>query len=153
MKEKVVEILVYIMSEIQDNKRLQEIDIDELKTKGYTQSEISAAFTWLYDNIQSGEVQVIRQATGGQWSRRVFHEAEKQVLSTQGQGYLIQLRELGLLDDTDLETVIERAMMAGYQRMSVEEIRDIVSAVLFAKAHDGPSGSHSMLNDGGESIH
>jgi len=113
MKEKVVEILVYIMSEIQENKRLQEIDIGELKNKGYTQSEISAAFTWLYDNVQIGEVQFARPAQAARNSRRVFHEAEKQVLSTESQGYLIQLRELGLLDDRDLESVIERAMMAG----------------------------------------
>ena len=153
MKEKVVEILVYIMSEIQENKRLQEIDIGELKNKGYTQSEISAAFTWLYDNVQIGEVQFARPAQAARNSRRVFHEAEKQVLSTESQGYLIQLRGLGLLDDRDFESVIERAMMAGYEKLSVEEVRDIVTAVLFAKESGGSSSGHSMLNEGGESIH
>jgi uncharacterized protein Smg (DUF494 family) len=153
MKEKVVEILVYIMSEIQENKRLQEIDIGELKSKGYTQSEISAAFSWLYDNVQFGEVQFARPSQAARSSRRVFHEAEKQVLSTESQGYLIQLRELGLLDDRDLESVIERAMMAGYEKLSVEEVRDIVTAVLFAKQSGGSSSGHSMLSEGGESIH
>ena len=152
MKEKVVEILVHIMSEIQENKRLHEIDIGELKNKGYTQSEISAAFTWLYDNIQSGEVRLTRPTGAGRDSRRMFHDAEKQVLSTESQGYLIQMRELSLLDDTDLESVIERAMMAGYQKLSVEEVRDIVTAVLFAKESNGLSGGRSMLDEG-ESIH
>ena len=152
MKEKVVEILVYIMSEIQENKRLHEIDIGELKNKGYTQSEISAAFTWLYDNIQTGEAQISRPADSARGSRRIFHDAEKQVLSTEGQGYLIQLRELGLLDDNDLETVVERAMMAGYQKLSVEEVRDIVTSVLSVKEVGRSSNSRSMLDEG-DSIH
>ncbi|HTO93845.1 MAG TPA: hypothetical protein VMM80_05715, partial [Bacteroidota bacterium] len=50
MKEKVVELLIYIMSEIQDNKGIGDIDLSDLKTRGYTQSEISAAFSWIYEN-------------------------------------------------------------------------------------------------------
>ncbi len=152
MKEKVVEILVFIMSEIQENKRLQEIDISELKNKGYTQSEISAAFTWLYDNIQQGDAQRSRAKDIARGSHRVFHEAERQILSTEAQGYLMQLRELGLLDDNDLETVIERAMMSGYQKLSVEEVRDVVTAVLFVKDSTKPSSGRSMLNEG-DSVH
>ncbi len=152
MKEKVVEILVFIMSEIQENKRLQEIDISELKNKGYTQSEITAAFTWLYDNIQQGDAQRPRATDIARGSHRVFHEAERQILSTEAQGYLMQLRELGLLDDNDLETVIERAMMSGYQKLSVEEVRDVVTAVLFVKDSTRPSSGRSMLNEG-DSVH
>jgi hypothetical protein len=44
-------------------------------------------------------------------------------------------------------------MMAGYEKLSVEEVRDIVTAVLFAKQSGGSSSGHSMLSEGGESIH
>jgi uncharacterized protein Smg (DUF494 family) len=152
MKDRVVEILIYIMSEIQDHKRLHEIDLSDLKEKGYTQTEISAAFSWLYDNVGAGESTLSRAATPLSGSRRVFHEAEKETLSTEAQGYLIQLRELGLLDDRDLEQVIERAMLAGYQKLSRDEIHDMVSAVLFGREGGGGSPSRSMLNLG-DSIH
>ena len=96
MKEKVVEILIYLMSAIHDNKRLTEIDLDDLRSQGYTQTEISAAFSWLYDNMPGGPsaAQSTPPAAG---SRRSFHEAEKLLLSPDGQGYLIQLSELAVM--------------------------------------------------------
>ena len=152
MKEKVVELLIYIMSAMQDNKRISDIDLSDLKTRGYTQSEISAAFSWIYEN---GELTPSRPAGPGKadpGSRRVLHDAEKAALSTESQGYLIQLRELGLLDEGDFETVIERAMMAGYEKLSVADLREIVASVLFARGGDDPAGNRSMLNSG-DTIH
>ena len=61
MKERIVEILIYIMSEMQGNKGITEIDVRDLKEKGYTQSEISAAFSWLYDNMKLNDLEVVRR--------------------------------------------------------------------------------------------
>ncbi len=145
MKEKVVEILMYLMSEMQDSKNLSDVDMSELVNRGYTQSEISAAFSWLTDNMQSvndGGPRSIHATVG---SHRVFHEAEKLVLSTEARGYVIHLRELGLLTDGDVETTIERAMMSGYEKLSVAEVRSIVGSVLFAKSQISDS-NRAMLS-------
>ena len=135
MKEKVVELLVFIMTEIQENKRINDIDISDLRSKGYTQSEISAAFSWLHDNFQlNGSAD--RHEGRQQGSQRMLHEAEKFSLTTESQGYLIQLRELGLLDERDLETVIERVMLTGYEKLAVGELHSIVASVIFARGGD-----------------
>jgi uncharacterized protein Smg (DUF494 family) len=152
MKEKVVELLIYIMTEIQDNKRISDIDLSDLKTRGYTQSEISAAFSWIYENSELKGQRRSSRVRAGESSRRVLHDAEKAVLSTESQGYLIQLRELGLLDEKNFETVIERAMMAGYEKLSVTELREIVASVLFTRGGDDPSGNRLMLTSG-DTIH
>ncbi|MEE8239106.1 MAG: DUF494 family protein [Nitrososphaerales archaeon] len=146
MKEKVIEILVYIMSEVQENKRLSDIDLGDLKSQGYTQSEISAAFSWLYDTMRITDGMVTRVTKPVLGSRRVLNEAEKLVFSTESQGYLIQLRELGLLDDQDVESVIERAMVTAYEKLSVDELREIVASVLFSKTGRNAGTNHSMLN-------
>jgi uncharacterized protein Smg (DUF494 family) len=152
MKEKVVEILIYLMSEMQENKQLNEIDLSDLRTKGYTQSEISAAFSWLYDNVQTSYAGAISSGATTAESRRVLHDAEKLALSMESQGYLIQLRELGLLDDKDLETVIERAMVTGYEKLSIGEIREIVASVLLSKGRS-VAGPDSYLLDANDTIH
>ena len=150
MKEKVVEILVYIMSEIRENKRISDIDIKDLQSKGYTQSEISAAISWIYDNIQPGEHDYRGPIRAREGSRRIFHDAEKGVISTEAQGYLVQLHELGLLDDRDLELVIERAMLSGYEKLTVPELQEIVAAVLFSK---GGAARGGFLMNSGDTIH
>ena len=152
MKEKVVEILIYIMSEIHENKMLNEIDITDLQTRGYTQSEISAAFSWLYDNLflKEGTSTLRSRSSKGSW--RILHEAEKFVVSPECQGYLIQLRELGLLDDVDLENVIERAMISGTERLSLADVQGIVASVLLAKS-GGNDGPIRPMLDSGDTVH
>lgn len=152
MKEKVVEILIYIMSEIQDDKGLSDIDLVELETRGYTQSEISAAFSWLHDNLFLYEGGIAARSRPAKGSWRILHEAEKFVVSTECQGYLIQLRELGLLDDTDVENVIERAMMSGLELILLPELQGIVASVLLAKGSSDDGSNRSMLNSG-DTIH
>jgi len=142
MKERIVELLVHIMSGIQMKSTLADIDVGELKEKGYTVTEISEALSWLYSHVQvtNGVINLPGSLRG---TTRIFHEAEKAVFTIESQGYLIQLRELGLLDDRDLELVIERAMQTGYERLSVDEVREIVAALLLGK---GGSASLSWLN-------
>jgi uncharacterized protein Smg (DUF494 family) len=145
MKERVVEILVFLMAEIESNKRLSEIDLDDLKNKGYTQSEISAAFSWLYDNLTVKDGIVVREASPSKESRRVLHEAEKLLMTTDAQGYLMQLCEVGLLENRDVENVIERAMMSGVEKLTTPELQEIVAAVLSAGQHKWKEG-RSILN-------
>jgi hypothetical protein len=57
-----------------------------------------------------------------------------------------------LLEDRDLETVIERAMVAGYEKLSVSEVRELIASVLFAKEGRIPGSTYSMPNSE-ESIH
>lgn len=151
MKERVVEILMYLMSEIEANKRLSEVNLDDLTNRGYTQSEISAAFSWLYDNLPVQDGKVLLQERASRSSRRQLHHAEKMLLTTDAQGYLMQLYELGLLDAADFENVIERAMLSGFEKLSVQEIQEIAAAVIFAKPRRD-EGGHSVLNNN-ETIH
>jgi uncharacterized protein Smg (DUF494 family) len=151
VKERIVEILIYIMSEMQSNKGIGEIDLGSLKDNGYTQSEISAAFSWLYDNMRLNEVGVSHEGIPVEGSRRVLHEIEKQMLSTDAQGYLIQLRELQLLNDRDLEIVIERVAISGFDKLSPAELQEIVASVLLARGNS-PDANRSALNNS-DTIH
>jgi uncharacterized protein Smg (DUF494 family) len=139
MKERVVEILVFLMTELRDDKQLHDIDLAPLRDRGYTTSEISAAFSWLYETMGAGGAESTSLARAARGSRSV--------LSLEAQGYIIQLVELGLLDDRDMETVIERAIGTGYAGLSVQEVKEIVAAVLSSRERPGSAGGHSMLNN------
>jgi uncharacterized protein Smg (DUF494 family) len=151
MKEKVVEILLYLMNEMRDDRALGEIDLSELHDRGYTHSEISTAFSWLHDQFGDTAGDPRRLARADASSRRQLHEAEKMMLSIEAQGLLIHLRELGLLQDSELETVIERTMMSGYERLTLPEVQSLVAAVILSRGGDH-SGRPAMLNNG-DSIH
>lgn len=152
MKERIVEILMYIMSEMQSREGFADIDVGDLRDQGYTQSEISAALSWLYDNLKLDEVGRSHESRPAEGSKRVLHEVEKKMLSVEAQGYLIQLRELGLVDDRDLEVIIERVVMSGFEKLTPFELQEIVASVLLTR-NGSPSGANRSGLDNRDTIH
>jgi uncharacterized protein Smg (DUF494 family) len=146
MQEKIVEIIVFLINEMRHDKRLGEIDLAQLSDKGYTENEISTAFSWMFDKINMGEKILNGEQSGSQHSHRILHETERSVFTPEGHGYLIQLRELGLLDDMDLETAIDRIMMAGFGEVGISEVNTIVASIMFDYDDSERIGSRLMLN-------
>ncbi|MFI5250939.1 MAG: DUF494 family protein [Bacteroidota bacterium] len=132
MYEKIVEILIYVLNEVRKtNKPLGEIDISQLENKGYTDAEISTAFSWLFDRLRSGTESKPNFVDQTRGSFRVLHHAEQHVISSQAFGFLLQLQQLEIITDSELEIIIERAMLSGYDRLNTVDIHDIVASVLF----------------------
>lgn len=146
MHEKILELIIYLVNEIRNDKHTQEavehgetvsgrqyngssIDINFLTKSGYTPAEISTAFSWLFDHIDKGENLVVGE--NSPHSHRILHEVERLAIGKEAQGYLIRLRELGLITDDNLEDVIERGMMSSLSQAGIPEIRSLVASVLF----------------------
>jgi uncharacterized protein Smg (DUF494 family) len=74
------------------------------------------------------------------------------VIAPEAQGYLIQLRELGIISDGMLEAVIDRAMMSGYTKIGLEETRAIVASLVFEKGDQKRIGNR-MISPSSDTIH
>jgi Smg protein len=146
MKEKIVEIIAYLMSELRNNTPLNEIDLTVLTNSGYTPTEISTAFSWLYEKIEVAENVSAEVARRSIYSHRVLHEAERLVITPEAYGYLLQLREIGLVTESDIESVIDRIMLAGYATVAVPEIKSLVASLLLESDDSYNTGSRVMLN-------
>ncbi len=151
MYERIIEIIVYVISELKKNKQFSEINIDELQRQGYTSSEISTAFSWLVDRMEFGgklfDVGTASQAG----SFRVLHEAETEFFTSEAWGEMIQLHTLGILTNENIENLIERAAIMGMQKIDTKQLKWFVANSIF-NANDGETpGSRFMLN-GSETI-
>jgi uncharacterized protein Smg (DUF494 family) len=146
MQEKIVEILIYVLSELKKtNKPISEVDIASLEKKGYTQSEISTAFSWLVDrlNFTSGTTQISAAYRSG--SFRILDGAEKHAISPEAFGYLIQLRELNVISEIELELIIERSILSGFERLNPSEMQSVVASVLFDLGNRASASSKLLL--------
>ncbi len=137
IQERIVEILMYVLNEVQKTKKpIGEIDLSQLMQKGYTQEEIITAFTWLQDRLRS-DVKFLEVASKQQsTSFRILHSAEKFVIPPEAFGYLIQLRQLNIITEAELELVIERSMLSGFEQLTVDEIKAIVASIVFDTDRD-----------------
>lgn len=149
MNERVVEILVFIMNQIRGNKaNLSKLEVisKDLLSKGYSQNEISSAFSWLFEKIRNNYEEILRNTEAShEFSFRVLHDLETMIISPPAYGYLLQLKELGIFDDLDIEQAIERAMMIGTSPVDLEEIKAIAAFILAQQSNSG-NGSYFVNN-------
>ncbi len=151
MYERVVEIILFLVNELRTNKQLNDVDVSILTRKGYTQSEISTAFAWLFDRLSVGQVVMLNDKPEAK-SHRVLHAAEKQVIQRDAQGYLLQCHQLGLLGVVEMESIIEKIMSAGFSSVGIEEIKTLIAAALFG-SDDSEGGASRISFDGNDTIH
>jgi uncharacterized protein Smg (DUF494 family) len=151
MHERIVEILLFLVSELKSNKQLNDIDVSFLTKSGYTQSEISTAFSWLFERMSVGQP-IATSGAATETSFRFLNEAEKMVISPEGYGYLLQCLQLGLLRNSDIETIIDRIMAAGFSNVGVAEMKSFVAGMLFDSNNLGSSSGQISLGNN-ELIH
>jgi uncharacterized protein Smg (DUF494 family) len=148
MQEKIVEIIVYLMAELHANHQFSEQTFATLTDKGYTDTEISAAFGWIADKTALSERAALES---NEHSFRILHSFERQYISADVYGYLLQLGQLGVMSHDQLESVIDRCVMSGMQPVDTRTVKLIIGALLVDGWSDS-SGERFYL-DGSETVH
>ena len=145
MQEKIVEIFVYLIGELRNNIPINDIDLSVLSKKGYSATEISTAFNWLFEKISDGENIITDITPSSPHSHRVLHDVERSVINAEAYGYMIQLRELGLITEMDIEVLIDRIMMSGYPTIDLHEVKSMVAQLMAESDDSFNTGSRTML--------
>ncbi len=158
MDQRIVEILMYVIGEIQSRKiQVDEIEgiSDELMQRGFSQREVATAFSFFMNRVNRDANRVEVSSPQRTLSYRVFHDVERQYLGPEAQGYLIQLTHLGLLNLTDVEELVERCMIMGNLNIGGEEMKMLVATHLLEKdLYQGePGNSISPARPWPEHIH
>ena len=136
MQERIVEIILYLVSELHTKKALTDIDVSSLTRDGYTQSEISSAFSWIFDRISAGHP-VLARSEAKHSSHRHLNKAELMVITTAAYGYLLQCQQLELISGADIESIIEKIMLAGFTSVGLPEMKSFVAGFLFDLDNSG----------------
>ena len=146
MKERIKEIITYIM----DLRTGDPFDLafmyDELEDLGYSSDEIDQAFTILDFDSEAGDID---SPSFVHTKNRVLGEGEKIVLSIEAQGYLIRLQTSGWLTEVQLSLIIENAAIDYRVPISVNEIIELTARYVPEIPDDILTGSNSpsdMLN-------
>ena len=143
MNERIIEIILYLINQIQKDTPFESLDVRGLDSDGYTQAEIGAAFSWIADRaVFSGTLSPVRTHQ----SFRVLHDSERRLFRPEAYGYLLLLTQIGLLDDIDFEMVVNRAQIAALQPLALDDIKEMVGALLAESGDLSFGGSRLMLN-------
>ncbi|MFH1050433.1 MAG: DUF494 family protein [bacterium] len=151
MYERIVEIIVFVMSELKHNKQINEINVDELQKKGYSESEISTAFSWVADRFELAEKFTTQAEFINKESFRVLHEGEKELFTKEALGDLFNFHSLGLLNNEQVEALIENTLLTGFQQVDSVNLKYFVANIIFNMQNKYYPGNRFMLS-GVESV-
>ncbi len=160
-RERIIEIIFFLLKEIRENTPLTEIDLQPLSVRGFSETEISTAFSWLIDKFSTnpGDDPLVLAVPFGKRSMldpsksaadagfRVYHEVERSVIAPEARGFMLQMVELGLLSDSDQEFLIDRIMLSGISHATLEDVKDLVSSTIFHFDYFSSPQGRIMLND------
>lgn len=135
MDNRLVEIIVAIVDKLievpEDSCTVEEIT-NSLLADGFTAGEISDALAWLYYAVDERLLthgRIAARSTSRK-SLRVLSEFERSVISPEAYGYILQLTQLGLLDDLQVEDLIERAIGMCSETVEVSDIKQVLPTIL-----------------------
>lgn len=134
MDSRILEIVFCLMDYAQDAEDQME-DISEysssLKNLGYTEHEISTAYNWILDHLGSPIENLYSRFPERAGASRILTELERARLTPEAHGFLLKLQNLGVVNGEQFETVLDRLTLSGQSLVTPEQIKLVVSAVMF----------------------
>ena len=134
MRERVLAIVNLIAQyflEEQDPKSESDL-VEELLAIGFDADEIDAAFNWMENHTlrampsQELAVPVV--------THRVFTGEEQRYLTREARGFLVRLRNTGILDEELFEEIVHKSVQFTDEEVSLKEIKTITVLALFARS-------------------
>jgi Smg protein len=126
------DILVYVF----ENCRQADVSHDpervakKLSAAGFEDHDISTALSWLAGVVRAPQ-RSLAPLPGHSNAFRAFAVKERAKLDVECMGFLLYLEQSGILNPTTREHVLERALAAAGDSLSLEQLKLIVLMVLW----------------------
>ncbi|MFQ5911946.1 MAG: DUF494 family protein [Nitrospinota bacterium] len=104
-----------------------------LRSHGFEAEEISEALHWLHHFAPGGESGLKERETSGT-AFRALSDEERLAFSAEAYGYLLQLQQMGMIDDSVREEVIQRALSLVEGEITRDDLRAIALLVAFHRS-------------------
>lgn len=139
MQERIIEIIVYLLTELQqERKRKEKLDLSrELILRGYTETEVNLGFSWIYNHLKKPINEPIDQMIEYVDDIEEMTDIDQLILSPEAYGYLLHLIHLGVIKEKDIENFVEKALSYGKNDINVDDLKSIVATIIFTT--DGSS--------------
>ncbi len=134
MKQNVFDVLMYLFENYMNDESEIDQDQDVLKEvlleAGFKQNEIRKAFDWL-EGLADLQDDPAVHATVPSSSIRLYSDDEYAKINTECRGFLLFMEQMGVLDHTTREMVIDRVMALEEEEVDLEQLKWVILMVLF----------------------
>ncbi len=135
MRNRIFEIVAFLIDYMQgDTGRLSDTDDlwAALEEEGYTDDEISSAYSWLLQRFGSSPKQIFSAFPKAHSTHRILTPTERSQLTTEAHGFLIKLLNLSIINDEQLEAILDRVSVYSPKPVTLDQIKLLVSSIVFS---------------------
>ncbi len=147
MRTNVIDLIIQMVRMIRSGESIR--DLDAKKFSDASKSEASAAYSWILQKVESGQLSSQAKKQSNR-QLRILHAAERTIISTEAYGYLIELFNIGIIDHDAMERIIENAMMNNFEKIGIDRMKELVAKLVFGSGEKSRPGG--IYLSGGETI-
>jgi len=135
MTNNILDVLTYMFDYLFEEAEQESSQIDDIALKahlseaGFETGKIDKALSWLENiaTLQDGKSMSFEAANGGM---RIYSEEEKSKIDAKSRGFLLFMENIGQLDASQREMIINQVMSLGDSSLSLEDLKWVVMMVL-----------------------
>jgi Smg protein len=137
MRERFLDIVTYLARYMFEEGRSvddEQAVTEELVADGYDPQEVRDAFEWLEQvaAVRVGRPPDRPEAYGS--VARVLTPAERLKIPAPAHGFLLRLRQLGIVDAATLERILDRAMDVDVDEIELDDMKALAALVIFDRS-------------------
>ncbi len=145
MTSKIVDIIAKILEGLSNNASIEDVNQSLLKSKQFDEHLLSVAFSLIYDKIiLKNKKQELEQPKTPK-SIRMLTEEENEILGVDNYNYLLHLFNVGLLDSSNIEAILDQVSLFPESKISRREINWIILLSLVEYNSELLPGSRFLL--------
>jgi uncharacterized protein Smg (DUF494 family) len=118
-------------------EQLMDLSSDLLKL-GYSEAEITSAYSWMMDHIRGAERTLFRKLPTSATAQRLLSPAERYRFTSGAYGYLLELVHSHQLSFSQFELLVDQANQLPSWPVTSEQLQLLAAAVMFADTTGGP---------------
>ncbi len=126
MTTKVVEVLAKILDGLNKDFSLEDVNNNLNKENKFDKQTVSAAFSLVYDKITINKI--AKDIVNNNYTEgvRILSEYEIEAIGMDFYNYLIHIQNIGLIDPSDFEILLEKILMYPKNNISLDDINWLI---------------------------
>ncbi|MCF8265325.1 MAG: DUF494 domain-containing protein [Melioribacteraceae bacterium] len=143
---KIIEVLAKILDYLNKNYTLDEVNSKLIRNKRFDSFTLSTAYSLIFDKVLSKRLNNFYYDNKPGEKFRIFTEEEKNFIGEENLNYIMYLANVGLLDISTLEMILEQLMLFPADKITKNDINWLIYISLIEFNSDILPGSRLLLD-------
>ena len=145
MTSKIVDVLAKILEGLSNDLQIEEVNRTLMKNDQFDRQILGIAFSLIYDKVLSKKNTPNITLDHNEKGIRILSETERDILGISNYNYILHLINVGLLDTSNLEAILDQITLFPDSKITRKEINWIILLSLVEYESEILPGSRVLL--------